>query len=631
MPKAPGDFPRISHDKAVKKYHRPAAGNEAPLPEDVRPPSVLQDALDYLMCDVLLRKDHPFADIHQFIRDRTRSIRQDLTVQNVRDASSIRIHEIIARFHILSGHVLCEEDSSTFDSFQNTEQLRKVLQTLQELYDDHHRGLESSLSQPQGLEALANEAEFRSYYILTHLQDNDVYRKSLSFPPPVFSSAEVQFSLACVSSAKENNYYRFFRLLETGAASNSSMHPITFYLQACLLHSHFRLIRRQALKTLCKVYKSESIPLADLVAVLGFDDEEEAYAYFAHFQLELTRVPSPAVLFHDETALTEVEPIRPRRSRRLVDVIQLPSLQSIMYHHAVPDMQALFSLPRHASDDASRSSHREISNSNDSGNNLGALVMANSVSSPQTGLESRQMLVAQLCSSLFSKMLLYPCIHELCHEQLSLTWSRVQRVTLDIGFELLQSSIQSILREDIILPTCSSLSTSLAVEHAAHSFSHALLSSAIHELASELAARTLVRTVYRLAQLNTALRHWLVKLRQRLKAASIYRKKATFFFNLNGSERCENGVLSNFFSHQETHFFLELKSILVSFPKINWRVGLCFTSETICQWLLSQTKALGFGTNVYFEFFDIAWVRQQPRLPLHVARFRALVSFFFHD
>ena len=35
-------MPRVDHAKAVKKYHRPAAGNEAPLPEDVRSPSALK-------------------------------------------------------------------------------------------------------------------------------------------------------------------------------------------------------------------------------------------------------------------------------------------------------------------------------------------------------------------------------------------------------------------------------------------------------------------------------------------------------------------------------------------------------------------------------------------------------------
>jgi hypothetical protein len=46
--KTPGVPLRMDAARAVKKFHRPAAGNEAPFPEDVRPPLVLLRTLDYL-------------------------------------------------------------------------------------------------------------------------------------------------------------------------------------------------------------------------------------------------------------------------------------------------------------------------------------------------------------------------------------------------------------------------------------------------------------------------------------------------------------------------------------------------------------------------------------------------------
>lgn len=48
IPSFPGDYPKIDHKRAVKKYHRPAAGNEQPLPEDVRPPHVLKVQTTYI-------------------------------------------------------------------------------------------------------------------------------------------------------------------------------------------------------------------------------------------------------------------------------------------------------------------------------------------------------------------------------------------------------------------------------------------------------------------------------------------------------------------------------------------------------------------------------------------------------
>lgn len=42
----------MNPQKAVKKFHRPAAGLDAPFPEDVRPPDVLSMTLDYLFHSV---------------------------------------------------------------------------------------------------------------------------------------------------------------------------------------------------------------------------------------------------------------------------------------------------------------------------------------------------------------------------------------------------------------------------------------------------------------------------------------------------------------------------------------------------------------------------------------------------
>lgn len=68
---------------------------------------------------------YPLIKCHGFLWDRTRSIRQDFTLQNIRDASAVELHEKIARLHILSLHELCEYDDEKFSEQQETEQLRK--------------------------------------------------------------------------------------------------------------------------------------------------------------------------------------------------------------------------------------------------------------------------------------------------------------------------------------------------------------------------------------------------------------------------------------------------------------------------------------------------------------------------
>lgn len=116
---------RIDKDLAVKAFHRPAAGNEQALPSDVRPPDVLKKTLDYLVSKIVSKCDPLDKDTHGFARDRTRSIRQDFTLQNERGLQAIDCHERIVRFHILSLHHMCEIDG--FDAHQEMEQLRKGL------------------------------------------------------------------------------------------------------------------------------------------------------------------------------------------------------------------------------------------------------------------------------------------------------------------------------------------------------------------------------------------------------------------------------------------------------------------------------------------------------------------------
>lgn len=119
-----GTINRIDHDKAVKMYHRPAAGNEQPLPSDVRTPEALRNTLDYLF--TLFPASGPPATLrpsHGFVRDRMRAIRQDFTIQSSKGAIAIECHERMARYHIHCLHMLGEEEG--FSVQQEMEQLRK--------------------------------------------------------------------------------------------------------------------------------------------------------------------------------------------------------------------------------------------------------------------------------------------------------------------------------------------------------------------------------------------------------------------------------------------------------------------------------------------------------------------------
>lgn len=59
---------------------------------DVRPLPVLEDTLDYLL-SLLDSTEYSFEVVHDFIFDRTRSIRQDLSMQNIINKKAIYMYE----------------------------------------------------------------------------------------------------------------------------------------------------------------------------------------------------------------------------------------------------------------------------------------------------------------------------------------------------------------------------------------------------------------------------------------------------------------------------------------------------------------------------------------------------------
>ncbi|OMJ09679.1 SAC3 family protein 1, partial [Smittium culicis] len=187
---------KVDRNAAVKTYHRSAAGNEQPLPEDIRTPETLSKTMDYLI-NKILASDENMCDSHQFIRDRTRSIRQDFSLQNIRDIHSIKVYERIARYHILSVHMLSEE--SFFSEAQEMEQLKKTLQSLLEFYD------EARLKSGSNSQITENEAEMRAYHLLAHMRSMDGRLLAQRLPDCIFWSPIFQQSLKLTQLAQCSN------------------------------------------------------------------------------------------------------------------------------------------------------------------------------------------------------------------------------------------------------------------------------------------------------------------------------------------------------------------------------------------------------------------------------------------
>lgn len=273
----------------VKKFRRSAAGYEEQLPSDIRPPLVLQRTLDYLINDVVGGPE-PLAAVHGFVWDRTRSIRNDFSIQQVTKAEDVRIaidcFERIVRFHILSLHQLSRsgDHDSEFSPQQERTQLNNALLSLHHYYEDNQNTYVSS-----------NEAEFRAYAIIFEIQDMrpDVEDRLQNLPKRILKDQRVQTALKLYAAAGNSTdqqgplqpHTKFLTAqANIGGFWSTVQSNSVSYLMACVTEIYFNHVRRTCLKAIWKAYKGkragptregDNWVLDDLTTALGFDSEDQ--------------------------------------------------------------------------------------------------------------------------------------------------------------------------------------------------------------------------------------------------------------------------------------------------------------------------------------------------------------------
>ncbi|KAM9347509.1 germinal-center associated nuclear protein [Symphorus nematophorus] len=265
------DTEMVDHTAAIKEYSRSSADQEEPLPHELRPLPVLSMTMDYLVTQIMDQGHDNYRDWYDFVWNRTRSIRKDITQQHLCCPHTVSLIEKCTRFHVHCAHHLCEEHMSSFDAKINNENMTKCLQSLKEMYQDlatRHIYCHQ-------------EAEFRQYNVLLKLNDGDILRDVQQFRDEVRNSPEVKFAVQAFAAVNSNNFVRFFKLVK-GAS----------YLASCLLHRYFNQVRTKALKTLTLAHTvgqrgSAPFPVEDIVRMLMFRDASEATDFIQQYGLNV--------------------------------------------------------------------------------------------------------------------------------------------------------------------------------------------------------------------------------------------------------------------------------------------------------------------------------------------------------
>ncbi|PTU19801.1 hypothetical protein P175DRAFT_0438991 [Aspergillus ochraceoroseus IBT 24754] len=290
---------QIMEAKMLKRFRRSAAGYDEQLPSDIRTPRTLLQAMNYLIRHVIGGSE-PLGLIHKFVWDRTRSLRNDFSVQQLTQEEDVKIAvtclERIARFHIVSLHLLSSPaNEEPFDRHQEREQLNNTMLSLMYYYDDN-----------RGRISFPNEDEFRAYYIIFSIHDQrpDLEARVQKWPPELRNSPRVKAALELFAAAgntweyqgtldaKRPNaiaqgfYARFFRLVDSPGVS---------YLMACVAEIYFNHMRQTAIRSIWKGYcrypssqqhKNEEWTVDELTTVLYFDDDDQTVKFCEDQDLE---------------------------------------------------------------------------------------------------------------------------------------------------------------------------------------------------------------------------------------------------------------------------------------------------------------------------------------------------------
>ncbi|KAK1760633.1 SAC3/GANP/Nin1/mts3/eIF-3 p25 family-domain-containing protein [Echria macrotheca] len=304
--------------KMVKKFGRSAAGQDAPLPQDVRSVDALRRTTDYLFND-LLQSDNNLPSMHNFLWDRTRAVRRDFTFHSQKSPEEMKdmvyCFETITRFHATALHLLSRKGyaQEDFDFKQEIEQLGRTILSLVEAYDacrekDVH---------------CENEPEFRAYYLLLNVHDPSIAKRIPTWGKDYWlDSEEIQTAMSLIQAMEDvremkgpikprrgttlsdEAFTNYFAIVED---------PKVSYTMACIAEIHFTTVRQNILRNLVRGYARyrdapRTISAADLNKLLRFDTPEEAVEFAKAHNFEFSSEypqgkaapPAPYLVLNDK-------------------------------------------------------------------------------------------------------------------------------------------------------------------------------------------------------------------------------------------------------------------------------------------------------------------------------------------
>ncbi|XP_065190105.1 leukocyte receptor cluster member 8-like isoform X2 [Sycon ciliatum] len=212
----------------------------APLPNQVRPESVLHKSLE-----LVKQRWKAQACKYLTVCEQLKSIRQDLTIQCIRNPFAIEVYETHARI------ALENRDPEEFNQCQTQ---------LKELYFETNEGHQAEF------------AAYRIYYNMFTKSYQGLAHELQGLSDSLLCEPCVMHALAVRAAWSEANYARFFHLYGT-----------TFHMGSYLLDLLLPRERLAAVRAMAKTYRP-SLPVEFVQSQLGFTTVEQCVAFLSLHQ-----------------------------------------------------------------------------------------------------------------------------------------------------------------------------------------------------------------------------------------------------------------------------------------------------------------------------------------------------------
>lgn len=191
----------------IKQFSRSAAGHRASRPSDLRPAQVCRATTNHLVSQILLPRLAAAKSFdlraYDFVFDRLRAIRQDLTVQQVRDHVHLHVLEVCVKFHLTSSYMFLTDESTakSFDAHINFKHLLECLKM--------------TLVLQQELEMVDGIGEMAAIYLLLNLGEDTAVSWALNqMAPGQLKAAPVASALKISRLYTERNFVGMFKIVE---------------------------------------------------------------------------------------------------------------------------------------------------------------------------------------------------------------------------------------------------------------------------------------------------------------------------------------------------------------------------------------------------------------------------------